>query len=427
MEKTKWYKECFVRSLTIISLTVLAIASFGCAGATSDTEDPPGLDAGPDAVVTPDAPPPVEARLSLTLVGLPGGNDVRVATNDAKVVCFTAKAVGTALTTERLQFEITSNLYVDNQSQYSDWKLQNDAGDVLGAALPTASGPDTLTLAVTVPISLPAEVDREFCLSVDIANEDLLSGRTFTVKLLPFDDGDVSRMDNNTDLPIDHIDGADTIRTDLLIVGISGPSVPRSPPQMGPTEQLPVGYLTALSGQLTPPTDIVVHSATVTAPAEYDIVIKMLSYSLRLTYLGDPAPPEETTIANASLSLHGQPISPGTWNVQVGGGDCNFPATWRLRCVQVNLDEPIIVHASTTVTIDLHVVVSGRLVNNEIFTTESVMDFYGPQEGPLSRRVIGRGAINKGAIWGNDGLWWFNGYTVHWGSRYQPTFVIRVP
>ncbi len=426
MKKTKWYKEC-VRSLTTISLTVLAFVSSGCAGATDDTDDPPSLDAGVDTVVPPDAPPPEESRLSLTLVGLPGGNDIRVATNDAKVVCFAAKAASAALTFERLQFEITSNLYVDNQSQYNDWKLQNDAGDVLGAALPTASGPDTLTLGVTASISLPAEVDREFCLSVDIANEDLLSGRTIGVKLLPFDDGDVTRMDNSTDLPIDHIDGADAIRTDLLVAGISGPSVPRSPPQMGPTQELPVGYLTALSGQPTPPTDIVVHSATVTAPPEYDVVIKMLSYSLRLTYLSDAAAPEETSITNAGLSLHGQPASPGTWNVQVGGGDCNFPATWRLRCVQVNLDEPIVVHAGTTVTIDLHVVVSGRLVNNEIFTTESVQDFYGPQEGPLSRRVIGRGAINKGAIWGNDGLWWYNGYTVHWGSRYQPTFVIRGP
>jgi hypothetical protein len=152
---------------------------------------------------------------------------------------------------------------------------------------------------------------------------------------------------------------------------------------------------------------------TITAAADAETLFQWLSFRTHVF----TANPEATVLENARVGRVGEIDQFGTSSIESSGGGCNFVASAAHRCVRIFLDRPLRIPAGTSTTLCLRMNVSGTLVNGELLETTTVTDNFGSVQGPLTGGHIDSQFPNN-MMWSNDGLWWYNGYSVHWGSHF---------
>ncbi len=399
MEKVKWHKESVARSFTVISAIVFALAIYGCAGASDDT---PGADAGPDG------PPIAAPALELWLEGAESGAEIRVATDDTNFLCFNARP-GRDVKIKKLRVEIASpqGLTYGDVAQYSDIKVMTLGRVVAGPASVALGMPDTnRSFVFETAFTIVADQTQLLCVDIDVANENALSGNELDVTVQPFELGDVLYDADGSTVPLDQIVWRGPIATRATIKGITGATIPKSRPSVS-EEPLPTTGLTL--------GDFVAYKMSIEAPPGGSVLIKEMSFRV---HVFPTTAADATILDHARLGLDGQLDLSGTWDIETGGGDCNFVASSSLRCVRVFLNTPVRIPAGTAAKVELRMNVSGTLTSGELVTTSAVMDVFGPQEGPLTMNRIDSLFPNN-VEWSNDGLWWYNGYSVHWGTPFS--------
>ncbi len=398
--------------LWTIILIVGAILNTGCITIEENDHD------CDDAVVieppTFPQPQPGPAHLGLLFGGPPGGTEIRVAGNDEEVLCFNAQA-DQDIEIRNLRLEITSpdGLVYGGTAQYRDVKFTSGATVVAGPIdLSNASLDTTQNLVFHDVFRMAADQRVGFCVKLDVNNDDLLDGNTLYVKLMPFQNGDVVRVSDGAALALENIEPNTGLWTVLTVRGIQGPSVQRNAP-----------YVTAVplpTTVLVNSGTIIAHRMTITAPSTSDVLVMKLSYASNVS----SANPNATSLYNARVRVVGDAIGLGGWSdVLWYGGDCAFAATWSNRCVRVFLEQPLRIAAGTSVTIELEMDISGALVSGDSLTTGASMDTYGNDEGPLVGQYYISGAPETSMLWSNDGLWWYNGHSVNWGTPFAQTLV----
>lgn len=397
-------------------VVTLACLGIGCASSTGD--DQGVVDGGPDG------PPTVAPGLSLTLRSSTEVTSIPIASDDQNVLCVDAKA-SMDVEIRKLRLEVastkgeppTASLVYRGKTQYRDIKVMSgNEGVVAGPIELSSDAPDeasqVLVLTDTFMIEA-AELPTLFCVQLDVNNETAIVDSALSVKLLPFQPGDVVLISDGTDLPIESIQPSDGFRADMTIrivqcagVQIGRPSVTEAP--------LPTTELTL--------SDIVNYSQTITAPAENGVLTQWLSYRVHVFTPN----PEATILENPRLGFPGSaPLSGSGW-IESSGGGCNFVASWTHRCIRVRLDRPVWIPAGMSKTFHLWVNVSGTLIDGEQLITSSIMDVFGPQFGPLTDGHIDAMYPNN-VMMSNDGVCWFNGYYVRWGTPFSQVLVYHGP
>lgn len=378
----------------------------GCDGGVPETDAAPETDASPDA-----APDP--AALHLLFGGPPGGTEISVGAANAQVLCFNAEATET-MEIRNFRIEIASNgmIHYNGMPLYRDVTVWNGSTLVAGPVNPDGNGSTTAQTLVLPAVTtiLAADTPYGFCVRLNVYLEDTLDGDQLTVRLAPFQLGDIALSDGSP-LPVAQIDPL-PFSTTLTVRGIQGSSVPMAPPSVS----------------AAPPLDFVLHNGTVvatsiriSAASGSDVLVKKLSFAMSVS----TANPSAIDLIGAHLRVRSEALPLGGWSdVLWYGGDCGFTATWANRCVRIVLDEPLRINAGNVVTLDLRVTVSGSLVSGDALTTGASMDTYGHQEGPLTFGPFISGGYEDSMLWSNDGLWWYNGNSVNWGTPFAHTLAV---
>ncbi len=361
-----------------------------------------------DAVVI--DPPTSPARLNLTFSGPPSGEIVAVGAENAEVLCFNATATR-HLEVQKLRLMVHDGdgMIFDLIPQYSDIKIVED-GIVVEGPVELAQFGYAIEQTVIMhdPIDFQPDVPRAFCVKLDVHADARLHGHNLSVSLLPFETGDVVLADDGSALAAGQITPMDGLWT-VLAVRIESPLVPINPPRVS-AAPVPTNVLT--NGM------VAVHRETIVAPAGSDVMLKKLSYTINVS----ASNPSAISLDSANLRVVGDGFSLGGWSdVLWYSGDCGFTATWSTRCARVILEQPLVIPAGTSVTVELRLNVSGPLAIGDAITTGADMDPWGHQEGPLGAGPYIESGVEDGVLWSNDGLWWYNGHSVDWGTPFAQT------
>ncbi len=193
----------------------------------------------------------------------------------------------------------------------------------------------------------------------------------------------------------------------------TGPSVSQDAPIVNAIP-LPA---TTLSDFGTP----MIHRMVITAPAGADALVKKLSYEVDLA----TAHPESFSTYVPRLRIVGSPddLPERTNDVDwIGGGDCGFVSNASKRCVMIVLDAPLAIPAGTCVTLDFSLQIAGFFASGDTVTTTPVIDA-ADRQGPIHGAGIQTsiGGIMDGALWSNDGLWFYNGHSIVWNQPLAET------
>lgn len=205
---------------------------------------------------------------------------------------------------------------------------------------------------------LSAGATRMFCVRLDVNANALLDGNSLYVKLLPFEQGDVVLTGDGPELPLDRIMPSTALWTSFVLAGPDGPLVPHAAPTVS-AASLPT---TTLPNAGT----VIVRRMTITARAEADVQVKKLSYQDSIS----TADPSGVSLLSPGLRRVGEGTDlPGVSHVEWGGGvDCGFVSSWSNRCIRIVLDEPLMIAAGTSVTVELRLTMSAAFTSGDSLT-----------------------------------------------------------
>ncbi len=218
--------------LWTIVLIVGAILNTGCITIEGDEPDVVIINDhnGCDAGVT-DTDAATTARLHLVFGGPPSGSEIAVGASNVDTLCFQAWALDEEIEIRkfRLYLRDGDGLILNSTVQYSNIKVADTGGPGGIVAGPVNLDPGgnqiEQLLVLNASRTVPANSFRTFCVRVDVGSNEMLNGHGFGVMLMPFEEGDVVLTSDGSNLPVEHIDPADGLWTDLVVRGNAAPAV----------------------------------------------------------------------------------------------------------------------------------------------------------------------------------------------------------
>ncbi|WKZ28784.1 MAG: hypothetical protein QY323_04600 [Patescibacteria group bacterium] len=401
----------------ILAIAIVKLAT-GCV--TVEGDDP--VDCGDNIVVVeppdPESPPVERARVDMALnVGFQ--YERSVGAQDIPVFCFTAVA-NVDVEVRRLRMFIAAigentaaGGLVDTSAatlrpNFTDIKVLYGINVVAGPRDVDATGNDTYQPIDLVDIILlEAHRPTQLCVYLDTANNVALDGTEIQIQLGSPMLGDMVRVDDETPVLVEDIHPNTGIVgpfTNLVANEPTSPSVPMTTPV--------ISVLPLPTNVLSNGTQVVARVA-ITADTGADIHVKKLSFHVNTN-------PSITVEAPRIRELGMGGDLAGTSYLGYAGQTCGFGASTSEVCAGVVFDQPIIIAAGTTVSLELRLTVSGADGSGETLTTTLARDVAGFAEGVLAgsgvdttlANVLTGGALGYGMLWSNDGTWYYNAHSI---------------